>query len=114
MIEQDLYTQLKDNVAGVGGRVYPLTAPQDAVKPYITYQVVSDNSKQCIGGSIYENDTRFQVDIYSQNYGETKAIKEEVVTAIVGFKSSYGISANDGYTEQNDLYRQIVDFTLKG
>jgi len=116
-IESDLYTHLK-NDSGVsdlvGTRIYPLMAPQNVINPYITYQVISDNSKQCIGGSVYQNDTRFQLDCWSTKYTEVKAIKEAVLSALIGFKSSYAISNMDDYESDTLLYRQLIDFKLKG
>jgi len=116
-IESDLYAHLKNDSgvsALIGTRIYPLMAPQNVIDPYITYQVVNDNSKQCIGGSVYQNDTRFQVDCWSKKYSEVKAIKEAVESALIGFKSSYAISNMDDYEPDTKLYRQLIDFKLKG
>jgi len=116
-IESDLVTHLNDDSgvsALVGTRIYPLMAPQSVVSPYIVYQVINDNSKQCIGGSVYQNDTRFQIDCWSTKYSEVKAIKEAVLSALIGFKSSYSISNMDDYEPETKLYRQLIDFKLKG
>jgi len=116
-IESDLYTRLKDDSgvsALVGTRIYPLMAPQNVINPYITYQVINDNSNQCIGGSVYQNDTRFQIDCWSTKYSEVKAIKEAVLSSLIGFKSSNSINNMDDYESDTKLYRQIIDFKLKG
>jgi len=116
-IESDLVTQLKNDSgvsALVGTRIYPLKAPQNVTNPYIVYQVIKDNSKQCIGGSTYQNDVRFQIDCWSTKYSEVKAIKEAVLSSIEGFKSSYNISVMDDCEPETKLYRQIIDFKLKG
>ena len=117
MIESDLVAHLKANTALtalVSTRIYPMTAPQNVVKPYITYQVISDNSNQCVGGAVYQSDTRFQLDCWSTKYSEVKAIKTAVVNAILGFKSSNSISVMDDYEDETLLYRQMIDFKLKG
>lgn len=116
-IETDLVTHLKADSAVsalVGTRIYPLMAPQNVANPYITYQVINDNSNQCLGGSVYQNDTRFQIDCWSTKYSEVKAIKEAVESALIGFKSSYAISNMDDYEDKTQLYRQLIDFKLKG
>jgi hypothetical protein len=83
------------------------------VKPYITYQVISDNSNQCVGGTVYQSDVRFQLDCWSTKYSDVKAIKTAVINAIVGFKSSSSISVMDDYESETLLYRQMIDFKLK-
>lgn len=116
-IESDLVTHLKNDSAVsalVGTRIYPMKAPQSVTNPYITYQVINDNSNQCLGGSVYQNDTRFQIDCWSTTYSEAKAIKEAVLSALIGFKSSNSISNMDDYEDETQLYRQLIDFKLKG
>jgi len=116
-IESDLVAHLKNDSgvsALVGTRIYPLMAPQNVINPYITYQVVNDNSNQCMGGEVYQNDTRFQLDVWSTKYSEVKAIKEAVLSALIGFKSSNSISNMDDYEPDTKLYRQLIDFKLKG
>lgn len=117
MIESDLVTHLKADTALaalVSTRIYPMVAPQNVVKPYITYQVISDNSNQCLEGGIYQSDTRFQLDCWSTKYSEVKAVKTAVINAILGFKSSSSISAMDDYESETLLYRQMIDLKLKG
>ena len=117
MVEIDLYNQLK-NDAGVsalaGTRIYPKQAPQNVATPYIIYHVISDIDNQCIEGSVYQSDTRFQVDCWSKKYSEVVAMKDAVKNAIVGFKSSNSISSMDDYEPQTELYRELIDFKLKG
>lgn len=117
MIEIDLVAHLKADATLtnlVNGRIYPLTALQNVVKPYITYQVISGNSNQCISGGIYQKNIRFQIDCWSLSYSNVKAISEAVIKSLVGFKSSNNINVMDGYESETLLYRQIIDFNLKG
>ena len=116
-IKADLYLHLKNDSgvsALVGERIYPMIAPQDVMTPYITYQVVNDNSNQCVGGDVYQNDTRLQVDVWDVKYSKVDEIKEAVISALIGFKSSNSISAMDEYEDETKLYRQLIDFKLKG
>jgi len=116
MIESDLVTHLKADAAItalVGNRISPLKAEQNVAKPYITYQVILDYSNQCLGGGVYANSTRFQIDCWSEKYSEVKAIKTAVINALIGFKSSNNITVMDDYEADTELYRQIIDFKLK-
>jgi len=116
-IESDLVSHLKNDSAItdlVENRISPLMGLQNTAYPFITYFVVSDISNQCIGGSVYQNDTRFQIDVWDTKYSKVKAIKEAVLSALKGFKSSYAISNMDDYEPDTKLYRQLVDFKLKG
>lgn len=117
MIEIDLVAHLKADAtltALIGTRIYPLTAPQNVVKPYVTYQVINGNNNQCISGGIYQKDIRFQIDCWSLTYSNVKAISEAVVKRLEGFKSSNNINDMDDYEPETLLYRQIIDFNLKG
>lgn len=117
MIEIDLVAHLKADAtltALIGTRIYPLTAPQNVVKPYITYQVINENNKQCVSGGIYQKDIRFQIDCWGLSYSNVKAIKEAVINRLVGFKASNNIYPSDSYEPETLLYRQIIDFNLKG
>ena len=117
MTESEVYQLLKTNTAIkalINERVYPMVAPQNVVKPYITYQVINGNNNQCVSGGIYQKDIRFQIDCWSLKYSEVKAIKEAVVNSLVGFKASNNINVMDGYESETLLYRQIIDFKLKG
>lgn len=117
MIESDLVAHLKSDVALtnlVSTRIYPLVAPQNVVKPYITYQVINGNNKQCVSGGIFQTDTRFQIDCWSLKYSEVKAIQQAVINSLVGFKNSNSLNTMDDYESETLLYRQIIDFKLKG
>ena len=116
MTESEVYQLLKTNVAIkalISERVYPLVAPQNVVKPYITYRIVSRYEYQCMGGQIYRGDYRMQVDCFSLTYSNMKAIKEAVKNALIGFMSSDNISFMDDYEDETALFRQIIDFKIK-
>lgn len=117
MIEIDLVAHLKADATLtnlVSTRIYPLVAPQNVVKPYITYQVINGNNKQCISGGIYQKDVRFQIDCWGLTYSNVKAVEETVIKRLEGFKKSNNIKSMDGYEPETLLYRQLIDFKLKG
>ena len=116
MTESEVYLLLKNNATLktlVNERVYPLVAPQNVIKPYITYRVVSGLRLQCIGGQIYQGDYRMQLDCFSLTYSNVKAISEAVKNALFGFMDSNSINIIDDYEDQTALFKQIIDFKLK-
>lgn len=116
MTESEVYLLLKNTAtikALVNERVYPLVAPQNVVKPYITYRVVTGLKLQCMGGQIYQGDYRMQIDCFSLTYANVKAISEAVKNALVGFMDSMNISIIDDYEDESQLFKQIIDFKIK-
>jgi len=114
MTEADLYSHLSGNVASVSGRVYPNIMPQDCQKPALVYTVISDIDNQGLEGCVSSNNMRFQVDVYAPSYMEAKTVKNEVKAALYTF-SLYPMNLNstDGFEEEEELFRQIIDFTLR-
>ena len=108
MIEKDLFSALKL----VTPNVYLIMMPDDAIYPAITYQVVSDVQNQATNGNLSSRNVRFQVDIYSKSYAEVKALKDAVVTEVIGLRGG-SISAQDLYEDELQLHRQLLDFIIK-
>lgn len=115
-IEAELVAKLKANttLAGlVSTRIYPLTAPQNVVVPYITYQIINSRGEQCMAGNIYKEDVRVQIDCWSLSYGQVISIKDAVKDSISLWKSSNSISTRDGFESDTKLFRKIIDFKIK-
>jgi len=108
MIEKDLFNTLKN----VCDRVYPMMMPDDAAYPAITYQVVFDGANQATNGNLMSRNVRFQVDIYSKSYRESKTLKDEVIASVIELGGG-SISAQDLYEDELELYRQLIDLTIK-
>lgn len=116
MTESDLVAHLKADTTLntlVNGRIYPLIAPQNVARPYITYQVVAGRRLQCLKGNIYQGDFRFQIDVWGLTYSSVKAISEAVKNCLVGFLDSNNINIMDGHESETQLFRQIIDFKIK-
>ena len=54
-------------VALLGGRVYPLRAPQNTPYPYATYQVVSGQGNSTMACDL-DDDARVQLSLFAQTY----------------------------------------------
>jgi len=116
MTESEVYLLLKNTAtikALINERVYPLVAPQNVPKPYITYRVITGLKLQCMGGQIYQGDYRMQIDCFSLTYSNVKAMSEAVKNALVGFMDSNNISIMDDYEDETALFKQIIDFKIK-
>ena len=117
MIEIDLYNQLKNDTLItdlVGTRIYPKKAPQNVQTPYLIYHEIIGSGKQCMSGSIYQTVTRFQIDCWGLKYSDVKNLREAVKSSIIGFKSSSNITTDDSYEPETQLFREKIDFKLKG
>lgn len=115
MTEAEVYKLLKNDTgvsAIVGSRIYPMVAPQNVAKPYITYRVITGLKFQCIGGEIYQGNYRFQIDVWSETYSNAKAISTAVKSSLVGFMASNNINIEDDYEDETRLFRQIIDFKI--
>ena len=115
-IEVDLIAKLKSNTTLTGlvaTRIYPLTAPQNVVIPYITYQIINVRDMQCISGNTYQEEVRVQIDCWSLNYGQVISIKDAVKASISLWKSSSDINVMDGFENDTKLFRKMIDFKIK-
>ena len=108
MIEKQLFTALKT----VCDRVYPMVMPDDAVCPFIIYQVIIESANQATNGNLSSRDVRFQVDIFSKSYGEAKSLKDLVFSEVIGLKGG-DLFSKDLYENEIELFRQLIDFKIK-
>jgi hypothetical protein len=86
-IEQVLYKLLTDDstVSGlVGTRIYPQFVPQGASMPAITYQQISGIRDFTHSGPVDLASLRFQVNCWSLNYTQARALADAVRTALNG------------------------------
>ncbi len=108
MIEKKLYSSLKE----VCERTYPVIFPQDIVFPAIIYYVIDDSANQATNGNLMNRNVRFQVDVYSHSYSESKTLKEEIVFKVLELNGG-SISSQDLYDRDEKLHRQLIDFKIK-
>lgn len=104
---------LLDGGTAAGARVYPLTAPDGAVKPYITYQRISSNSENVLSGNSGLTNTRMQIDVYATTYGQATSIAAQV-DALMSVWSVQNVSVllQDFFEDQVKLYRISHDYSL--
>lgn len=114
MIEAELFEHLRTTVASVCGRVYPQIMPQDCSKPALVYTVVFDGDVQSVNGCVVSNNTRLQVDVYSDAYLESKTVKDEVKSSLYDFKFyPVDLFTVDIFEEETELFRQKIEFEIR-
>lgn len=106
--------KLLNGATQAGPKVYPMSAPDQTLAPFITYQRVSANSENVLDGSnVNLVNTRLQIDIYSLSYMQAAAIFKEVDLLMTeGFQQITSIQNQDAYEAAVDLYRVIAEYSI--
>lgn len=123
-LEPAILSYTKSQVTGVSNRVYAVKAPQDVSKPYIVFNVVSNNFVADFGQDYGLNQTRVQFNVYGTGYASVKGIVESLKSTyrnyISGVESvkmaniqwvqaTEPISEIDLYEDNIDLYHTALD-----
>ena len=67
----------------MGTRLYPRDkVPQDATRPYGTYQVISDPRPEHLTGYDRGRRSRVQLEIVAATYGSARLISENIIAAV--------------------------------
>lgn len=100
--------------ATVGGHCYPVVAPDQAPRPYITFQVVSNVPEVSLDGPSGQSRRLVQVDIYGESYASAKGIEQQVfdaMAAATAFKS-VPLMSRDLYEAEVKLHRVNMEFSV--
>ena len=89
----------------VGTRIYPIIADDEAARPYITYQTISDQSENHATGATETNHCRIQIDLWADTYIESKTLATAVKTALKNWTDGTGdpVISSCHYENGNDL-----------
>lgn len=80
-----LFTRLSTDAtitAVAGTRIYWVKVPQNAARPYVRLQTISDPRPAHLGGYNGARVTRVQADCFADTYGAARALAEKIVTAV--------------------------------
>lgn len=92
MLEDGIYSLLLDNssiVSLVSTRIYPVNLPEDVdLFPCITFQRITTTPEYTMDGPLGLEKVRVQIDAWSFDYGEVKAVAEALRIALDGFSGS--------------------------
>ncbi len=116
MVETKIYTLLTGNATiarKVNKRIYPLVMPQDPVLPAITYQRISANKVNHLGGYSGLENPHIVINTWARTYDEAKAISEDIHSAMNGATGFRSILINDldGYDPDINLFVVSQDFS---
>lgn len=123
----ELHEALKiemESISGLSGKVFPISAPEGAKAPYMTYKLSGNNREQGLNGILGLIKSNCELNIYHATYNTLKAIKKSAVQIIKTFgQRSIGNAGpyiqqveieNDFETYENEvrLYRGIIEINL--
>lgn len=110
MIEQTIFSTLNGLV---GGRCYPMVAPDSPTCPYIVYQNIANKPEVCLDGNIPISNTRMQIDAYEKTYSGVKTLKASIDAAMLAaaFKN-VPLMQQDIYEAEVKLYRVQQDYSI--
>ena len=106
---------LQQALAGVvGGRVFPVRLPDEAVLPAISYSTINTNYLSTLCGQSNLSESRYRLDVWTTTIIEAEQI---CATILAIMRSTFGfknipLSANDGYEPTVGIYRKILDFQI--
>jgi hypothetical protein len=108
-IENDLNVILSPLVSG---RCYPLVAPDNAVKPYILFQVIKNSPEMSLDGTNTIDRCKVQIDIYGDSYASIKQLESQVrdTMASANFTNT-PLFFKDLYDEDLNLYREQMKYS---
>jgi hypothetical protein len=92
-IEEALYSVLAadETVSGlVGTRIYPLSIPDNAAMPAVVYQRISGAALLTMDGAHSMTHARFQLNCWSDEYGETRDLSDAVRQCLDGYSGDVG------------------------
>lgn len=122
-LKSSLYTYLSDVIHD---RIYPNMAPENATKPYITFQIISSDERHGMNGAVGFTTRRIQFDIYADSSTEVETEFDELrdqLDSYIGYMDNLEILScfledeRDGYVNPNDSsqiakHRRIVDYMI--
>jgi hypothetical protein len=116
MIEATIYSTLTNDsavAAIVSARVYPVTLPQEATLPAITYSIVGGPRDIGLGGASGTGRARVRIDCWATEY---LAVKSLLIAARAALDALSGAVAAMGevdfYEDEDGVYRKTIDYYI--
>ncbi|MEN6474136.1 MAG: DUF3168 domain-containing protein [Syntrophaceae bacterium] len=116
MLEDALHAHLLASTAVTSlasTRIYPVLLPQDPTLPAITYQRISNDPQNTMGGHGDLYNPRIQIDAWARSYSEIKSLELAIRTAMEAASafSALEMSDQDLYEPDMEIYRISIDFS---
>jgi len=94
-------------------RIYPQIAPDTAVLPYLTYQLITANPFNVLAGAPGGERKLVQINCIANSYSEAKTLAAAVKAAI-NVDVGYVQAETDDYFSSVESFRVIVDIAMIG
>ena len=112
MTVQEQFFTLMSNATQALDRVYPLVAPDGALRPYIVFQRISANAQNILSGASGLTNTRLQVDVYATTYAQAQGIAAAIDALMAGWSvQNVSIMSQDFYEPDAKLHRVSSDYS---
>lgn len=114
MIEDGIYDKLTNTAAVtalVSTRIFPNAAPASAVLPFVTYQRITTDHIEDLGGGHQLARALIQFSAWATGYRAARAITEAIRVAIQGYAGTNATVVIDGVNiiDDRDLYEPPGD-----
>ena len=109
--ESDLYSALTANAgvtALVSTRIYPNRVPLGTVYPAIGYSMITSG----LVGSSNCQESRIQVDMFSETYSNCKSVRDAVLAVVNGRRDWGYVQGPDIYEDDTQIHHQSVDVII--
>jgi hypothetical protein len=112
-MQEVLVTTLANAATEAGARIYPLTAPDNVVKPFVVYQRVASVSENVLEGSTTLVNTRIQIDAYALTYAGAQHLASQIAAALESWDAQViSLGAQDMYEDAVKLHRVQADYSV--
>ena len=130
-IESALFSYLSTKasvIAVVGTKIFPEVAPESALYPFITYQVLGDTPEHHMTSAAGLTNVSMQIDVWADTFASSVTISEVIRNALDGFTGDMGsenlsirtchlenrlsLAEPDAESEHLPIFRKSMDFLI--
>jgi len=120
-IASTFFKIVDDGVASLSSRIYPVSAPQAATRPFVVYELDNEQPHDDLSGHAGLTDASFAVSVWDDTYSGAKAKAVLVRTALVDADISAAIDgitihriSHDNSSDQKAWSGDGAEFPLYG
>jgi hypothetical protein len=106
--EQGLTTELTAT-AGLTNKVYPVSAQQGSVAPYVVYTLGNAARNQTLEGHDGLVKPQYQLDVYHSSYTSLKALMKLIIANIKTYKQR-NIGGTGPYVQQVEIMNELITY----
>ena len=101
--------------------IWAILAPSDAAKPYLSYEVLTEQPVNVMGRETAPTEVLFQVNIFTDTFLQTVNVTNDVRTALTRFSGTtnsvvvqdiFYENRNDNFDESDRDYQRTLDFRM--